>query len=151
VSRYQKKHSLTHTRRGHQISYLLPPFTTIQGILPIQSMRFTVFFHNLSLQVFVGLPLGLAPSTSYSIHFFIQSLSSFYSTCPYHRNLCCCSSKIISPNPSLSLNSLLKTPSCSFTPHIHLTILIHDSSSKLLQCGDTHYFSTHQIYEISRM
>ena len=32
-----------------------------------------------SLQVFFGLPLGLAPSTSYSIlvHFFTQSLSSF--------------------------------------------------------------------------
>jgi len=42
----------------------------IHGILPVQSTRLTVFFHNLSLQVFFGLPLGLAPSTSYSIHFF---------------------------------------------------------------------------------
>jgi len=83
--------------------YLPPPSTTIHGILPIQSMCFTVFFHN--LQVFFGLPLGLAPSTSYSIHFFIQSLSSFRSTCPYHRNLFCCSTEIMSSNPSLSLNS----------------------------------------------
>ena len=36
-------------------------------------------------EVFFGLPLGLAPSTSYSIHFFTQSLSSFHNTCPYHR------------------------------------------------------------------
>jgi len=40
-----------------------------------------------SLQVFFGLPLGLAPSTSYSIHFFIQSLSSFCNRCPYHHSL----------------------------------------------------------------
>jgi len=39
--------------------YLLPPSTTIHGTLPIQSTRFTVFFHNLS-QVFFGLPLGMA-------------------------------------------------------------------------------------------
>ena len=36
-----------------------------------------------------GLPLGLEPSTSYSIHFFTQSVSSFRSTCPYHHNLFC--------------------------------------------------------------
>jgi len=82
-----------------------------------------IFFHNLS-QVFFGLPLGLAPSTSYSIHFFIQSLSSFCSTCPYHHNLFCCSTKIMSSNPSLSLNPLLRTLSCSLMSHIHLTILI---------------------------
>ena len=52
---------------------------------------------------------SLAPSTSYSIHFFIQSRSAFRSTCPYPRNLYCCSTKIISSNPSLSLNSLLGT------------------------------------------
>ena len=81
-------------------------------------------FSTISLQVFFGLPLGLAPSTSYSIHFFTQSLYSFRSTCPYHRNLFCCSTEIMSFNPSLYLNSLLGTLSCSFMPHIHLTILI---------------------------
>ena len=44
-------------------------------------------FSTISVRVFFGLPLGLAPSTSYSIHFFTQSLSSFRNTCPYHRNL----------------------------------------------------------------
>jgi len=52
-------------------------------------------FSTLSLQVFFGLPLGQAPSTSYSIHFFTQSLSSFHSACPYHRNLFCCSTEIV--------------------------------------------------------
>jgi len=49
------------------IPYLLSPFVTIQGILPVQFTCLTVFFH-ISLQVFFGLPLGLAPSMSYSIH-----------------------------------------------------------------------------------
>jgi len=49
-----------------------------------------------------GLPLGLEPSTSYSIHLFNQSLSSFRNTCPYHCNLFCCTTEIMSSNPSLS-------------------------------------------------
>ena len=73
-------------------------------------------------QVFFGLPL--APFTLYSIHFFTQSLSSFHSTCPYHCYLFCCSTEIMSSNPSLSLNPLLGTLSCSLIAHIHLTILI---------------------------
>jgi len=63
-------------------------------------------FSTISLQVFFGLPHGLALSTSHSIHFFTQSLSSFHNTCPYHHNLFCCSTEIMSPNPSLSLSTL---------------------------------------------
>jgi len=65
-------------------------------------------------------------STSYSIHFFTQSLSSFRNTCPFHRNLFHCTAEItgMSSNPSLSLNPLLGILSCNFMPHIHLTILI---------------------------
>jgi len=102
------------------IPYLLLPSNTIHGILSVQSTCLAVFFHN--LQVFFGLPLDLAPSTSYSIHFFTQSLSSFHCTCPYHRSLFCCSTEIMSSNPNLSLNPLLRILSCSFMPHIHLTI-----------------------------
>jgi len=111
VSQYQKYH-------GHQtFLYLLPPSFTIRGIILVQFTSLTVFFHNLSL--------GRAPSTSNSIHFFTQSLSSFHSTCPYHRNLFCCITEIMSSNSSLSLNPLLGTLSCSLMPHIHLTILIY--------------------------
>jgi len=43
----------------------------------------------------------------------------------YHHNLFCCSTKLMSYNPSLSLNPLLGTlSSYSLTPCIHLTILI---------------------------
>jgi len=41
-----------------------------------------------------------------------------------HPNKFCCSTEIMSFNPSLSLNHLLGALSCSLMPHIHLTILI---------------------------
>jgi len=109
--------------RKHTIIYHTHTRMHAHKHTPVQSTRLTIFF-TISVQVFFGLPLGLAPSTSYSIHFFTQSLSSFRSTCPYHGNLFRCSTEIMSSNPSLSLNSLLGTLSCSFTPHIHLTILV---------------------------
>jgi len=124
VSRYQKKHSPTYTYHGHQSSLVC----FIHLLRSMASSLFSphawqVFFHNLS-QVFFGLPLGLAPSTSYSIHFFTQSLSSFRNTCHTHCNLFRCSTEIMSSNTSLSLNLLLGILSCCLTPHIHLTILI---------------------------
>jgi len=66
----------------------------------LQSSRTTSF------QVLFRLPLGLGPSTSYSIHFFTQS-SSFHRTCPYQCSLFCCNINAMSSIPSLSLNSLL--------------------------------------------
>jgi len=101
VRQYQKKHSPTHTYPNHQ------SFCTCFLHL-LQSMGSSLFilrhqcFCTISVQLFFGLPLGLVPSTSYSIHFFIQSFSSFRSTCPYHRNLFCCSTEIMSSNPGLS-------------------------------------------------
>jgi len=124
TTRYQKKHSPTHTYCGHQsslicfISLLLSMASSLFNLCAWQSFR------KIYVQVLFGLSLLLAHSTSYSIHFFTQSLCSFHSTCPYHRNLVCCSTKIMSSNSSFSLNALLGSLSCSFTPHIHLTILI---------------------------
>ena len=107
----------SHLSWSSVIPYLLPPSITIHGILPVQyTVHAWQSFSTISLQVFFGLPLGLAPSTSYSIHFFTKLLSSFQSTCPYHRNLFCCSTEIMSSNSSLPLNSLLGTLSCSLMP-----------------------------------
>jgi len=90
MSRYQQKHSPTYTYCGHHTSL-------IYFLHLLQSMASSLFnlhalqsFSTISLQVLFGLPLGLAPSASYSIHFFTQSFSSFRSTCPYHCNLFCC-------------------------------------------------------------
>jgi len=102
------------------ILYLLPLSTTIDNILPVQFMCLTVFLHNLSPSP----PWSTSCSgTLHFIHFFIQSLS-FCNTCPYQRNLLCCSTEIMSPNNSLSLNSLFETLSFTLMPYTHLTILI---------------------------
>jgi len=63
VSRYQKKHSSTHTHHGHQIS-LSASSIYYDPWDPPYSIH---VLSTISLQVFFGLPLGLAPSTSYSI------------------------------------------------------------------------------------
>jgi len=82
---------------------LLHPSNTIHGILPVQSTRLTILFHNLSP--------SLLWSTSWpgTLHFilFTQSLSSFCNTCPYDRSLFCRSTEIMSSNPSLSLSQPL--------------------------------------------
>jgi len=116
-------HSPTDTYCGHQLSlicflYLL--WSMASSLFNLHPWQCLPQF----LQVFFDLPLGLVPFTSYSIHFFTQSLSSFHSRCLYHRNLFCCSTEIMSSDASLSLNPLLVTLSCSLMPHIHLTILI---------------------------
>ena len=107
VSRYQKKYSPAHHPDHHLI------FITFHLLRSITSSLFKLCawqsFCTTSLHILFGVPSGLEPLTSYSIHFFTQSVSSFHNTCPYHRNLFCCSIKLISFIPSLSLNSLLGT------------------------------------------
>ena len=101
VGRYQKKHSPTHTHPDHRISFII--FLHSQ-----RSMSSTLFIlrawqssRSTSLQVL----FRLGPSTSYSIHFFTQSLSSFRSICPYQRSLFCCNTSAMSSIPSLSLST----------------------------------------------
>jgi len=114
VSWYQKK-TFTHSHLSWSsiIPCLLPPSFTIHGIL-VQFTCLTVFFHN-HRPSFLWSTSWPVSSTSYSIDFFTQSLSSFCSTCSYHHNLVCCSTEIL-----VSLTIL----SCSLMLHIHLTILI---------------------------
>jgi len=123
VSRYQKKHSPTHHSEHHPvfISFFHLPWSIASSLFKLHAWQ---SFCTTSLHVLFGLPLGLEPSTSYSIHFFTKSVSSFRSTWPYHRNLFCCSINVILSIPSLSLNSLLGTLSFTLTLHVHLTILI---------------------------
>jgi len=86
VSRYQKKHSPTHHPDHHPIfiSFFHLPRSIASSLFKLQTWQ---SFCTTSFQILFGLPLGLEPFTSYSIHFFIQSVSSFCSTCPYHHNL----------------------------------------------------------------
>jgi len=79
----------------------------------------------------------LSPSLLWSaswfatLHFILHTflhpvLSYFRNTCPYHCNLFCCSTEIMSSILSLSLNFQLGTLSFTITSHIHLTILISE-------------------------
>jgi len=94
VSRYQKKHSPTHHPDYHPV--FISFFHLLRSITSfLFKLRAWQSFCTTSLHVLCGLPLGLKPSTSYSLHFFTQSVSSFRNTCPYHRNLFCYSINII--------------------------------------------------------
>jgi len=121
VSQYQKKYSPTHHPHHHPvfISFFHLPRSIASSLFKLRAWQ---SFCTTSLHVLFGLPLGMEPSTSYSIHFFTQSVLS-RNTCPYHRSLLCCSINIMSSIPSLSLNSLLGTLSFTLTLHIHLTTL----------------------------
>jgi len=80
VSQYPKKHSPIH----HPI--FISFFQLLRSIVSslFKSRTWQSFCTtSLSLQVLFGLPLDLEPSTSYSIHFFTQSVSSFCNSCPY--------------------------------------------------------------------
>jgi len=76
---------------------LLPPSIAIHDILPVQFTCMTVFLHNLCPS-FLWSTSWSGTYISYSIHFFTKPLSSSHSTCPYHHNLFCCSTEIISSN-----------------------------------------------------
>jgi len=65
----------------------------------------SLFAQPLSKSSLVYLLVCYSPPTSYSIHFFTQSLTSFHNTCLYHCNLLCCTTEIMSTNPS-SLTTL---------------------------------------------
>jgi len=86
-------------------------------------------------QVLFGLSLSLRPSTSYSIHFFTQSSSSFRNTCPYHHSLFCCSTNVLPSIPNLS--QLLTSKSVFYLnathppDHSHLCSLCATSFSLL--------------------
>jgi len=98
------------------------PSTTIHSIA---SSLFNLLawhsFFTASLQVLFGVPLDLAPFTSYSIHFFTQSLSSFRYTCPYQCSLFCCSTKIMSSNPSFFFCQLFSWNSVYFLNATHIS------------------------------
>jgi len=77
VSQYHNKHSLTHTYHGQQSSLICFLHLLQSMASPPCSIYVPNSLFSQSLQVFFGLPLGLAPSTSYSIHFFSHSCLLF--------------------------------------------------------------------------
>ena len=68
VGRYQKEHSPTHTHPDHRASFII--FLHLQWSMAssLFNLRAWQSSRTTSFQVFFGLPLGLEPSTSCSIH-----------------------------------------------------------------------------------
>jgi len=110
-----EENSPTYTHPDHRTSFI----NFLHWLRSIASSVFNLrawqYSRTTSLQVLFGLPLGLGPSSSYSIHFFSQSLSSFRSTCPYQRSLICWNTNAMSSIHCLSLSSSLGNLSFSLT------------------------------------
>jgi len=85
---------------GHPLSSSLHLQQSITS--SVFSLRARQSSRTTSLQVLFCLPLGLGPSTSYSMHCFTQSSSFFRITCPYQCSLFCCNTNAMSSIPSLS-------------------------------------------------
>jgi len=143
VSRYQQKHSPTHHPDHHpNISLFHQPRSVACYLFKLRAWQ---SFCTTSVHVLFGLPLGLGPSTSYSIHFFTQSLSSFRNTCPYHRNLFCCSINIVSSNPCLSLNSTQNSIFYLCSLECHLILVSWQARSHF----HVAYYFAHSCYTAS--
>ena len=76
VGRYQKKYSPTHTHPDHRTSFIIFLHLQRSKASSLFSLRAWQSSRTTLLQVLFCLPLGLGPSTSYSMHFFTQSSSS---------------------------------------------------------------------------
>jgi hypothetical protein len=57
---------------------------------------------NVFIHVFLGLPLGLLPSTSILVHLFTQSVSIFLTACPNHLTIF-----LLHPRSILALSAVL--------------------------------------------
>ena len=88
------------------ILYLLPPFTTIHNILPVQFTCLTIFLHNLCPNILWS--TSWSGTLCFMLHIFTQLLFSFRNPWPCQCNFFC-STEIMSSNLSLSLNFLLGT------------------------------------------
>jgi len=115
--------TLSHLSWTSVISYLLPPSSVmIHSILPVQFTCLTVFPQSLSkFSLFYLLawhPPLHTPYISSPNHCLLFAAHAYTIT------TCFAVVPRLSSNPSLSLNPLLGTLSCSLMSHIHPTILI---------------------------
>ena len=116
--------TFTHSHQSWSsiILHLFPPSITIHGILPVQFTCLTDLLHNLcpSFLWFISWYGNL----HCILHTFLHPIIVFFlQHMPKPSQLFCCSTEIISSNPSLSLNSLLGTLDFNSThpsDHSHL-------------------------------
>jgi len=126
VSWYQKKHSPTHHPNHHLIfiSFFHLPRSIALSLFKLRAWQ---SFCTTSLHVLFGLPLGLEPSTSHSIHFVTQSVNQCLVFAAHAHTIATCFAVV-----SILYHQFLvfvSTPyleilSFALALHIHLTILI---------------------------
>ena len=95
--------------------------TTHSGCKPSTFMSSSIHF----FQVFLFLPLHLAPATSTFLQADTQSSPLLRSTCPNHLNLPHLTTSATLCTPRRLYKSTLRFLSFNDTPHIHLTISYH--------------------------
>jgi len=81
----------SHLSWSSVIPYLLPPSIMIHGILPVQFMCLTVFFHNLCPTFLWS--TSWPGTLNFILHTFLHQIIVFVS-CPYYRNLFCYNTEI---------------------------------------------------------
>jgi len=125
-SQHQKKHSPTHTYRGHQSSLICFLHRLWSKASSLFNMCACQSFSTISVQVLFGLPLGQAPPLHTT--YISSTIIVFFS----HHILrpsqpVCCSTEIMSSNPSLSepftWNSIFKLNATHLSDHSHLCLL----------------------------
>jgi len=120
VSRYQKKHSPTHTHQSSlSVSSIYydpwhPPYSiyVLYSLFPQSLSKFSLVY------LLAWHPLLHTPYIFSPIHYLLFATHAH--TIAFIAKLFCCSTEIMSSNPSLPLNTLLRTLSCNFThPSYH--------------------------------
>ena len=84
VGQYQKKHSPTHTHPDHRTSFINFLHLLWSIASSVFSLRAWQSSLTTSLQVLFRLPLGLGPSTSYSMHILHPVIIFFSQHMPIH-------------------------------------------------------------------
>jgi len=126
VSQYQKKHSPTHTYCGRQSSLICFLHLT-------RSMESSMFSLH-TWQSFSTISPSFLCSTSWPgtlqfiLHTFLHPIIDF--TCPYNRNLFCCSTKIIHPS-NLLIHNLLLLPISTIDSAVGKRLITHCCVSRL--------------------
>jgi len=123
-----REETFTHSHLSWpSVPYVLHPYTTMHGILPVQSTHLTIP-STISVQVSFGLPLGLAffihtPYISLPNHCLLFATHAHTIATCFAVVLRLCHLILVSLS-TLYLEFCLVSRWCSFTPHIHLTILV---------------------------
>jgi hypothetical protein len=96
------------TRVSCFVPWILPLHKLLSFASAGDKAHILISSYNVFIHVFLGLPLGLLPSTSILVHLFAQSSSPFLSTCPNHLNLFLLHTSMTGSTPVPALSSVVR-------------------------------------------